>query len=151
MLDGGYDWAIGRRGQTYRQIGRYDQALADLDNALELDSSDDWSHYLRSVVHMALGHKSKAAADLQSAVDLARRSVRLAPAPSIDAYNLALYLAASRDVEQARRQFVSALKDCPNQWWVLEAIGDLRELSSTPGYDAAGIGELIGLLEHSAP
>jgi tetratricopeptide (TPR) repeat protein len=36
-----YRWAIARRGEAYRLMGRYDEAIADLSRAIELDPSDD--------------------------------------------------------------------------------------------------------------
>jgi len=36
-------WRIAGRGQTYRALGRTDEALADLDAALALDPELDWA------------------------------------------------------------------------------------------------------------
>ena len=35
--------AIASRGQTYRLMGRYDEALADLSRAIELDPGYAWA------------------------------------------------------------------------------------------------------------
>jgi tetratricopeptide (TPR) repeat protein len=40
-LDAEYAWAIARRGETYREMERYDDALADFNRAIELDPGDD--------------------------------------------------------------------------------------------------------------
>jgi len=146
-LNPDYEWALASRGRTYRLKGQYDQALADLNRVIELDPSDDWSHYLRSLVCLGLGNMRQAVSDLQVAIELARKAVQVARTPSIDAYNLALYWAASGEFVRAREQFVSALRDCPIQWWVLAAIHDLRELTDTPGCDAGAICGLIEFLQ----
>jgi|HubBroStandDraft_3_1064219.scaffolds.fasta_scaffold811635_1 tetratricopeptide (TPR) repeat protein len=34
-------WVIASRGETYRLMGRYEEALTDFNRAIELDPSDD--------------------------------------------------------------------------------------------------------------
>jgi len=35
--------ALADRGETLRRMGRFDEALADFDRAVELDPTDDWA------------------------------------------------------------------------------------------------------------
>jgi tetratricopeptide (TPR) repeat protein len=39
QLDPSYDWAIANRGLVYRAMERYDDALTDLNRAIELNPS----------------------------------------------------------------------------------------------------------------
>jgi tetratricopeptide (TPR) repeat protein len=48
-------WASAHRGDTYRKLERYDEALADLTRAIELDPSDDDYAAKRAEIHQMLG------------------------------------------------------------------------------------------------
>jgi tetratricopeptide (TPR) repeat protein/serine/threonine protein kinase len=58
------------RGQSFSTLGRYDQAVADLSRALELDPNDDFSWSHRAIVWNKLGQHEKALADDSRAVAL---------------------------------------------------------------------------------
>jgi tetratricopeptide (TPR) repeat protein len=42
-LDPDDAWAIGSRGQTYVALGRYDDAVADCNHAIDVDPRHDWA------------------------------------------------------------------------------------------------------------
>jgi tetratricopeptide (TPR) repeat protein len=62
-------WAISSRGQIYLGLGRYDEALADLDRALELDP-DGETFGSRGQVYRLLGREEEARADFARAIEL---------------------------------------------------------------------------------
>jgi tetratricopeptide (TPR) repeat protein len=62
-------WGISSRGQIYLGLGRYDEALADLDRALELDP-DGETFGSRGQVYRLLGREEEARADFARAIEL---------------------------------------------------------------------------------
>ncbi|MGW8847768.1 tetratricopeptide repeat protein [Streptomyces xiamenensis] len=55
----------------YRHIaGNHEQALADLDRAIELQPHNAWNHHWRGRVHHAAGNHSQALVDLDRAIEL---------------------------------------------------------------------------------
>ena len=139
--------ALVMRGDVYCRMGKLDQALADLDRAIELDASDARGRYIRSLAHRAYGHRAEAAGDLETAIKLVSQRIRSASAYRYDAYNLAIYLAATGSFEQANNQLASAIGAFPEPSLELEAINDLRILAAAAGGNATEIGKLIELLE----
>ena len=148
-LDPSSGWVIAHRGETYRQMGRYEQALADFDRAIELDPSNDWIHYLQFRAHLSLGQPSQAYTYLRNAIDQVRKETAHRRAPSNDAYNLAVYLAAEGRFDEAKQELQDALATYPKQSWELEVIDDLRDLASMPGIDSTNVGELIEFMSNS--
>ncbi|MFI7016736.1 tetratricopeptide repeat protein, partial [Streptomyces sp. NPDC050164] len=65
-----YAWALGTRGETHRQAGHYDQAIADLTAALEIDPSYAWALGTRGETHRQAGHYDQAIADLTAALEI---------------------------------------------------------------------------------
>ncbi|MET9503505.1 tetratricopeptide repeat protein, partial [Streptomyces sp. NPDC006622] len=65
-----YAWALGSRGETHRQAGRYDQAIADLTAALALDPTYAWALGSRGETHRQAGRYDQAIADLTAALEL---------------------------------------------------------------------------------
>ncbi|MFD0633398.1 tetratricopeptide repeat protein [Catenulispora yoronensis] len=63
--------AYGGSGEVYRLLGRYDQAVADFDRALELWPSYPFGLGSRAQVHQALGRHDEAIADLRTATEIA--------------------------------------------------------------------------------
>ena len=150
-LNPGWWLVIAQRGETYRQMGRYEQALADLGKAIEIDPSNDWIYYLQSRAHLCLGQNSQAHTYLRNAVDQVRKNIVHRRAPSNDAYNLAVYLAAEGRFDEAKQELQDALATYPKQSWELEVIDDLRDLASIPGVDSPKVGQLIEFMSNSIP
>ncbi len=63
--------ALNWRGETYRLMGRYQDALADFDRAIELGPNDAWALASRAQVYQALERYEDALADLDRALELA--------------------------------------------------------------------------------
>jgi len=61
---------LGSRGQTYRRMGRYEEALADYARALELEPDLVWVLGDRGETYRLMGRYEEALADLTKAVDL---------------------------------------------------------------------------------
>ena len=55
------------RADVYRQLGRYDEAMADIGEALRLDGDDPRWVYTRGLIYRDMGDAEKAKADLESA------------------------------------------------------------------------------------
>jgi tetratricopeptide (TPR) repeat protein len=80
LLNPDYPEALAGRGQTYTAMGKYDEALADLDRAIELDDTMDWVFASRGETHSLLGRFEAALADFNRAIDLSARYDRPSPA-----------------------------------------------------------------------
>jgi tetratricopeptide (TPR) repeat protein len=63
--------ALHWRGEIYRLMGRYDEALADFHRAIELDANDACALASRGQVYQALERFEDALADLDQAIELA--------------------------------------------------------------------------------
>jgi tetratricopeptide (TPR) repeat protein len=69
---GRYDdlpWVIAWRGETYTQLERYDEAVADLNRAIELDPSLDWAIAARGLAYLAMKRYHEALEDLGHALE----------------------------------------------------------------------------------
>src|SRR5258708_6165610 len=64
--------AYGDRGDTYRQMGKVDLALADYDRALEIDKKYFWFCEARGDILRSQGKLDGAAADYRSALETAK-------------------------------------------------------------------------------
>lgn len=62
------------RGRVYLESGRQDEAVADVDKAIELNPDSGWGYYLRAGVNARDGDYDAALDDLQHAADLAERN-----------------------------------------------------------------------------
>jgi len=65
-----YAFVIGTRGQTYRLLGRFEEALADLSHAIDLDSEYDWAFAQHGENYRRMGRHEEALADLRCAIEL---------------------------------------------------------------------------------
>ncbi|MBO0824122.1 MAG: tetratricopeptide repeat protein [Actinobacteria bacterium] len=54
-LDPDFDWAIADRGETFRAMGRYEEALADYNRAIELNPGHDDYIMKRAEIHRHIG------------------------------------------------------------------------------------------------
>jgi len=83
--------------------GRYDDALATLDRAVEADADDAEALYYRGLTHGRLGRYDAAAADLQRALEISPDMDRAALELGYALYRTEQYAAAERWLEQAQR------------------------------------------------
>jgi len=56
------------RATLYNTLNRYDEALADLNNALQMDSANYKALYQRGIAYVALGKTAEAIADFDNAI-----------------------------------------------------------------------------------
>ncbi|MFF3208679.1 tetratricopeptide repeat protein [Streptomyces sp. NPDC002962] len=61
-------WA--RRGETHRWLGHYEQAIADVTAALEIDPAYAWALGTRGQAHLQAGRHEQAIADLTTALEI---------------------------------------------------------------------------------
>src|SRR5262245_4530618 len=88
--------SLARRGESYRRAGQYEEALADLDTALELDPGHPWLVARRASVRMML------------AVQLQRKGTRNPFDPA----------ALEARYSPILTDFDRALHSAPNDLWV---------------------------------
>ncbi len=65
-----YTWALTRRGETYRLIKRYEDALADFDHTIALDSTYTWAINRRGEIYHLMERYEDALADFDRAIAL---------------------------------------------------------------------------------
>lgn len=58
-----WTWTIALRGETYRRLGRYQEALADLNRAIDLDGKLAWAVAMRGETYRQMGNYEAALAD----------------------------------------------------------------------------------------
>jgi len=63
------DSSYNARADVYRQLGRFDEALADIEEALALDGNNPQWIYTRGLIYRDMGEMEKAKADLGYACD----------------------------------------------------------------------------------
>ena len=61
--------ALTTRGNIYRNLERYDEAMADIERAIELNSDYYWAYYSRGLLYKELGKRKKAKSDFAYACD----------------------------------------------------------------------------------
>ena len=74
------------RAASYFELGEYDRAISDLNDAIALDATDPACWQERGLVYTHLGEYSKALADLTHALELdpaTRRYAWSSPAPRL--------------------------------------------------------------------
>ncbi|MBV9013571.1 MAG: tetratricopeptide repeat protein [Pseudonocardiales bacterium] len=62
--------AYRERGRIYRELGRYDEALADFTQAIDLDPKYSWAIASRGVTYLQMDRYEEALTDLTQAIDL---------------------------------------------------------------------------------
>jgi tetratricopeptide (TPR) repeat protein len=62
--------ALAHRGETYRLMERYEEALADLNQAIELSPDDIWAIASRGLTHQQMGRYEEALVDFTRAIEL---------------------------------------------------------------------------------
>ena len=122
-----YDWAIANRGETYLMLKLYNEALADFNRAINLDSDDDWYLYNRALAYQALNLADKARADLLLAIKLAKQNYEKDPQNWNNAFNLALYYLAAQYNQPAERFYHHVLSQGASIERIHTAIQDLND------------------------
>ncbi|VVJ25022.1 Uncharacterised protein [Amycolatopsis camponoti] len=118
-LDGSRLWARAFRGDTYRVMGRFDEAVADFDHVIDQDPENDWALACRGAAYQEAGRFDEAIADLDSAL-------RIDPE---DTWDIAMRGETYRlmgKLDEARADFDRALEASPDYRWVLGSRGVLH-------------------------
>jgi tetratricopeptide (TPR) repeat protein len=102
------------RGSLYRQFGRFDEALDDLNRALELEPDHPEGHFQRGAVYYHLRDYEAALADFD-------RCVRAEPESAPPYFNRALTRAALHRMAEARSDLESFLRLSKDAQWNEEA------------------------------
>jgi tetratricopeptide (TPR) repeat protein len=126
-LDPDDAWAIAHRGETYRLMGCYAEALADFERAIALEPDQDWYLYDRALTRRALGQVDLAQADLTAAIQVARRTYDHDPRDLPNTFNLALYHLTVAEAEEAERLYREALSGGGSPYHIREAIRELDD------------------------
>jgi tetratricopeptide (TPR) repeat protein len=69
-LEPNYAWAIAHRGETYRLMKRYEQAIADFSPSLALNPKHAWTLAHRGSCYYQLKQYRNALVDINQAIDL---------------------------------------------------------------------------------
>lgn len=124
---------IALKGEALAGLGRYEQALQALDEAIAAGSQDPEAHGSRAIVRMALGRLSDADADW-------RQQLALLPADN-PAARACVFLRLA-DYAQALPQLEQAIERDPEEpYWVLYRTTVIRRLTGKPSKPACTAGD----------
>jgi len=124
-------------------MGRYDDALTDLNRAIELDPDDGWLPYQLALVYLAQGRVDDFRRHIQRAIDLEQEDARSDPEDQRAALNIMVYLAALGSHAEARQQARAALMGKLGPGTIRDAIRDLREVQKATGHDVEDLIDLF--------
>ena len=113
--------AYKQRGEAYRLMERYDDALADFNRAIELDPSDDWAIGSRGQTYRAMERYDDALADFNRAIELDTIRVWIVAERSY------IYELMER-YEDALADFNRAIELDPSYAWAIAHRGDAYQL-----------------------
>src|SRR5207249_7460115 len=120
-------WTFGSRGETLRRLGQYEEALADFNRALDQEPYNDWRLYNQALTYHFLERAAEGKIDLTTAIQHARQVYQEDQQNWINAFNLALYLLAAGESEEAERLNRKILSLGVPRYNILEAIHDLDD------------------------
>jgi tetratricopeptide (TPR) repeat protein len=109
----------------------YQEALTDLNHAIDLDPEDDWSLYNRALVSKIAGHTDEVSNDLKNAIQLAKQSYEGTLSDWTNwriAFNIALYHLVAEEFEAAETLYHRTLSEKPSRQSIHSAIRDLDKL-----------------------
>ena len=136
-------WAF--RGETYRQLERYKEALADFNRAVVIEPKDDWYLYQRGITRRRLDPADSWLDDLDAAVAIATAAHQTTPTNLRNLFNLALYHVARGDAEETESLYREGMAGPPDELLRREIADDLEQyLSLLP--DDALAGRMLALV-----
>ena len=108
-------------------MGRYEEALADFNRAIELDPNDSWYLYQRAITRRYLDAADSWRDDLTAAVAIATADHQKTPTDLQNLFNLALYCVAGGDAGRAEALYREGLAGQPAEGLRREAAADLEQ------------------------
>ncbi len=105
-------WALERRGLAHRLAGLYEEALTDLERALELDPDSVSAHNQRGRALRALGRDEEALAEFCRVLELDQDSHYIYRARAATYHSMKRYAEAVED-------FTRALEAAPEDTWLI--------------------------------
>ena len=115
------------RAEVNLVLGNFNEALTDLDYALQQTSISGRLYYDRAVAHQALSQSDKAKADFELAIQLAQENCDRDSQDFRNTFFLARYHLADGNSEQAKHFYRDALSKGAPFPRIREAISDLKE------------------------
>ena len=109
-LDENLDWAIAKRGETYRLMERYEEALADFNRAIALDEKAAWCRYQQGLVYLVTGRERDFVEVQRAAIELAQATLYDEPDRLSASFDLAFYnlVGGNPLAETQYRELISA-------------------------------------------
>jgi tetratricopeptide (TPR) repeat protein len=114
-------WAIALRGETYRQMGKYEDALADFNRAIELDPNYAWAIARRGETYRRMGKYEDALADFNRAIELDPNCAWAIASRGQTYHQMGKY-------EDALADFNRAIELDPNLDWAIALRGETYRL-----------------------
>lgn len=127
-LNGNFAEAYILRGETYRQMGKYEEALSDCNRAIELQPRKADHYNIRGLVYDAMGKSEKALEDFKKALELGDND------PIIYS-NIALTYRDLEDYDNALRFIQQAIEKNPKELFLIYHRGIIYQ--SMGSYDKA--------------
>jgi tetratricopeptide (TPR) repeat protein len=119
-------------------MGRYREALADLDRAIESNNRIDWFWYLRALTHLLAGQMVAFESDLRTAIERAQSIIQNAPDDQTTGFNLALYNLIDGNLIDAEADYGRLTAACSSLVTLQDAVDDLLDfLAIQPSHELA--------------
>ena len=122
-----YDVAYVGRGNIYRQRQRLDQALADYNRAIELDSPDPRAYHNRALVYQSLGQHPQAIQDFTTAIFRAPAAIEPYNGRGLSYLATADYKAAFDDFNRVVKQDRNSYEAWTKLALSLEKLGEFQQ------------------------
>jgi tetratricopeptide (TPR) repeat protein len=130
-------WPLCLRGETYRHLGRHEEALADLNRAVDLHAYPP-SLYQRALAYQCLGQSGEAEADFRAALQILWQTYGGFPDAWLQTLSLATAFVAVGEVEEAQRLCREALSGGASPYCFAWTVRELEDLMTVfPGHPAA--------------
>ncbi len=129
--------ALEQRGEIYRILRRYDDALADLNSVIEADPGRAWAIGSRGETYRLMGHYDEALADFNRAIELDPGYAWAIGSRGQTYKDMGRY-------DQAQAQFSSAIELRPDYAW---AFGSRGEIHRDMGHYAEALADFNHAIE----
>jgi tetratricopeptide (TPR) repeat protein len=119
-------------------MGRYEEALIDFNQAIDLDE-DGWTYYQMALVSLTQGRSHDTREQLQRALRIERERILTSPSDGWRRFNVAVYLMALGVPDEAKEQVRGSLERGASAEEILDAIQDFEELQTVARSDVSEI------------